>query len=672
MSNGAQPASGGVTYRMLRELGSRSQHSYAAIREPQELVVAQRFVRSRASDGPVAPTAEIATPLDGESMALLLRDARCLGRNWHQNIARVRHVDLAGPDRPELTVATEMLDGTTLADLFEAAQPDRLDPRDPLLPLPVLVRILLDVLAGLHALHGLRDGMNAPLGTFHGELCPANVVVGKDGVARIVNVLRRRPVRVDARSEAVAYAAPEALDVGGAGDLRADVYAVGVMLWEGIAGKRLYDERLPALVLTRQREGELAPPPLHPSSPFARLSDVAMRALAFDPALRFRGAGEMAAELRKVAGARLASGSAVAASVLDLAGERIRMRRAVLDPAISGTRRRVADRSAAVEARRPAAEHATPEAATIERAQHARSATVKASLRRVVPTLEAEVSIALIAASRPSSDEDRADVLDADHAPDDDAELPGPRGSSPELDLEAAIASANEAVGSPSALLAKTARMPAITPMTPNLPFPAAPQSAPVTPENIVDVTRHLMASALAATTAKMRAVALERSSAAAQLPATETPGDFVIPIDVTETLNEAAPAKKRRRTGALVAAAAACATVVLVAMGSFVATRSSAPSRATGLAAPTPTAPPPAMMESAPPSETTAIAATPRARASVTPAPTAPASVAPTASTAPKASTTATVPANANALVAPAPPAPAKPKKSIYDPDGL
>ncbi len=333
MSNGAQAATG-ATFRVLRELGSRAQRSFAAIREPQELVVLHRFVRVT---GEAESIPEGAARVSAETMALLLRDARALAKHWHPNIVRVRHVDLAGN---ELSIATELVDGVTLADLVAAT---RTTSSDPALPFAVLVRILVDVLGGLHGLHGLRDGINAPLGAYHGEVCPSNIILGKDGVARVANVFRPRPVRIEPNSEATGYAAPEVLAGEVSQDGRADVYAVGVMLWESLTGRRLYDDREPARVAQRQREEELVAPSLPSTSPFAKLADVAMRALAFDPALRFRSASEMAAELRRVAGTRLAPGSAVAQKVVEVAGDRIRARRSELDPV---TRKRSSDEPA--------------------------------------------------------------------------------------------------------------------------------------------------------------------------------------------------------------------------------------------------------------------------------------------------------------------------------------
>ena len=322
MSNGSAHAESAIaTYRVLRELGERSQRSYAALRGDGSLVVLHRFTRGAGQgDGE-------RDLVSAEQMAIVLRDARCLAKNWHPNIARVRHVDLA---TDVLHVATELVDGVTLDELFTIANTRRAHPDEPALSHAIVARIFLDVLAGLSALHSLRDGINAPIDAFHGELCPANVVVGKDGVARIVNVFRPRPVKIRATSEALGYASPETLAGEVEQDARADIHAVGVMLWEALAERRLYDEQSPARIAQRQREEEIAPPN-------ARLADVAMRALAFDPALRFRTAQEMAASVRAFAGT-VASGSTVAQIVTDFAGERIRSRRADLDPQSSGHR----------------------------------------------------------------------------------------------------------------------------------------------------------------------------------------------------------------------------------------------------------------------------------------------------------------------------------------------
>jgi serine/threonine-protein kinase len=328
MSSAQGQQSAIVRYRVLRELGRRSQPSYAAARADgsTSVVVIHRFTReSLRGDG--ERKVGVVSP---EVMGLLLRDARCLAKHWHPNVALVRHVDLVGDT---LFIATDLVDGVTLEELLALASSRRTQTGEPLLSHAVIARIFLDVLSGLQALHGLRDDMNVPLSIFHGELCPANVVVGKDGVARIIAPFRPRPVRITGASEALGYASPETLAGEVEQDARVDIYAVGVMLWEALMERHLYPDPNPARIAQRQREEDV-PPPDGP------LSDIVLKALAFDPLLRFRTASDMAASLRGSAEA-IAAGSAVAQIIVEHVGERIRTRRVELQPSASGQRRAV-------------------------------------------------------------------------------------------------------------------------------------------------------------------------------------------------------------------------------------------------------------------------------------------------------------------------------------------
>jgi serine/threonine protein kinase len=489
MSNGgAQAASGTATYRTARELGSRSPRSYAAIRDPNDLVVIYRF--TRAADPKAKSTASVVAgdggiSLGTDAMATLLRDARCLAKNWHPNIARVRHVDVAGDD---VTVATELVDGTTLGDLISAAAAHRAaagrGSDDVLLPLPVIVRILVDVLAGLHGLHSLRDGASAPLGTLHGALSPANIVVGKDGVARIVNALRPRPLRLAAGTDAVGYAAPEALDVGASQDVRADLHAVGVVMWEALSGRRLYDEHEPARVLARQREEDVPPPAFPANSPFARLADVTMRAIAFDPSLRFKTANEMGAALRNIAGTRIATGSVVATCVAELAGERIRARRIELDPAGSGTRRRPTEPKMPVAKAAPPAQKAAAVPVPVAPEPQGERVTRPPGSNPAIdvappPSEREEISIRELMSSAPPVHADA--MMDAPAMP------PPPRapGSSPALPVATLSAAKRQ---NPPPMLRKVAPAAAPQPTAPSSPAPSPPTRASAAAEAFADI----------------------------------------------------------------------------------------------------------------------------------------------------------------------------------------
>ncbi|MDF2694406.1 MAG: hypothetical protein K0S65_2789 [Labilithrix sp.] len=468
MSTDAQPAS--PKYRILRELGARSQRSFAAIREPRELVVLHRFVRK---GSPSTGVVLVST----EQVAMLLRDAQSLATNWHPNIARIRHVD---PVNGDLGIATELVDGATLGDLLAIAA-GRKTP----FPLDVLVRVLLDVLAGVHGIHALRDGRGLPLGIVHGELGPANVVVGKDGIARVVNALRPRPLLVVPGSESVGYAAPETLD-GGSLDARVDVYAVGVMLWEVLTGQRLHDEKDPMRVLARQREIDIPRPVLPAGSPYAPLADIAMRALSFEPSLRFRTALEMATAMRKLPGSLIASGSVVAARVNELDGERIRGRRVALDPASSGSRRRPSSQSieaarvavpapprrlgtSEVSAESSASVAPRSERATLPPASAAPSSEAPAVVEDIAPVSAEPVSLELV-------EEVPTPPKPAPRPPPAVAAPPAKPVPKPALPIQRKVASPRSPVAPPPVeKLPAGAAAPIVEP-----PPPAKPESAPV------------------------------------------------------------------------------------------------------------------------------------------------------------------------------------------------
>lgn len=331
MAEPARPAPARqLGYVVLRELGARALPCFAALRGRTELVALQTFRRA---------TADEPGGVDAETMALLLRDARCIQRSWHPNLARVRHVDVA---QGELLVATEWIDGATLEDLARAARLAACATREAgaALPAPVVARIVLDVAAGVHALHTLKDGMQAPLDAVHGALCPSNVVVGRDGVARAVHLLRPSSTGIGPGSEALGYSAPEALEEGTTVDARADVYALGAILWEAITGRPPYEDGDPARIRKAQRAAPLAPPAREAEGPFAAMLVVAAAALRFDPAQRPRTAAGFASDLRAAVGDDVASGSVVAEWVGRLVGERIRARREALCVRSSGVLRR--------------------------------------------------------------------------------------------------------------------------------------------------------------------------------------------------------------------------------------------------------------------------------------------------------------------------------------------
>lgn len=213
----------------------------------------------------------------------------------HPNLARVHGV---GRVDSGLAVTCEYVEGETLADLLRAS--------NGALALEVRLRVLVDVLAGLSAIHAAELAV--------GTLTPSSIVVGTDGVSRIVGVYRgalgaRGVAAIERR-----VLAPE-VDLGHDPGASSDVFSVGVMLWEALGRRTLHDPR------------NAPPPPVAPDKPWAEpLCALASRALVIDPGKR-PTQSEMAAAIRMVARSKLASPKKVADAVMEFASEHVIARR---------------------------------------------------------------------------------------------------------------------------------------------------------------------------------------------------------------------------------------------------------------------------------------------------------------------------------------------------------
>jgi serine/threonine-protein kinase len=169
------------------------------------------------------------------------------------------------------------------------------------LSLSYSLRWLLDVLTGLGVLH-------RTLGFVHGELQPEHVVLGEDGVGRVIPVVRAHWVRGEERSvERLYYLAPEKL-LGDRLDVRSDVFSVGVMLWEALAGQPLLEADNVDDIIARLMGGGIprARPPEGEtwSLPLAEIAD---RAISVDPSRRYDSVSDMKDALQNACARYLAS-----------------------------------------------------------------------------------------------------------------------------------------------------------------------------------------------------------------------------------------------------------------------------------------------------------------------------------------------------------------------------
>lgn len=191
------------------------------------------------------------------------------------------------------------------------------------LPLDLASRIALDMLAGLQAAHDLTDRDGSPLQLVHRDISPANVLVGSDGISRITDFgVARAETRLTATQGGqikgkLPYMPPEQI-MADAVDQRADLYSGGVVLWEMLTGRRLFNaEHQGALLKSVLRGTQVPPSTENPNVPPA-VDQVCMRALALDAQQRFATAADFAESLEdavRTSGRKVASAKRLATFV---------------------------------------------------------------------------------------------------------------------------------------------------------------------------------------------------------------------------------------------------------------------------------------------------------------------------------------------------------------------
>jgi eukaryotic-like serine/threonine-protein kinase len=256
---------------------------------------------------------------DPDFRSMLLEEARLASRVRHPNVVSVIDVVEAGN---ELLLIMEYVLGDSLSNIMRASMR-----ASATVPHEVAVALAVNLLEGLHAAHEARDESGNSLGIVHRDVSPQNIVVGADGIARVLDFgIAKAAGSVHVTQEGqikgkLAYMAPEQLK--GMSSRRTDVYAAAVVLWEVLTGRKLFVGENDGQTLTRV-VSEVVEPPSTYGAP-ASLDAVVLRGLSRDPAERFDTTRAMAAALTKAVPA--AAPEVVAAWVERWAGATIEQRK---------------------------------------------------------------------------------------------------------------------------------------------------------------------------------------------------------------------------------------------------------------------------------------------------------------------------------------------------------
>ncbi len=233
---------------------------------------------------------------DPEFVSMFLDEARLAARIQHPNV--VPTIDVIATDG-ELLLVMEYVRGEALGRLIKAASKkhERLPPR-------IVAAIVTGALNGLHAAHEASDESGRMLGIVHRDISPQNIIVGMDGVARVLDFgVAKAEDRVQVTKDQklkgkLLYMAPEQLEAGDV-DRRTDVYAMAIVLFEALTGERMFPGEREAAQLLKVTRGEIRMPSAV-SPELAPFDAIVRKGAAMHPADRYATAREMSRTLEAV------------------------------------------------------------------------------------------------------------------------------------------------------------------------------------------------------------------------------------------------------------------------------------------------------------------------------------------------------------------------------------
>jgi eukaryotic-like serine/threonine-protein kinase len=224
---------------------------------------------------------------DVDFVAMFQNEARLATRLNHANVVQTYEIGLEDGHH---FLAMDYLDGQPLHALLRKAGRAGV-------PLDIHVRILAEMLAGLHHAHTLKDFDGTELHVVHRDVSPQNVFITYDGQVKVVDFGIAKAAGAASSTQAgvfkgkLAYVAPEQAN-GDPVDVRADIFSVGVMLWEAIARKRFAQADSQTAILARRISGREPRIREVVADVDPELADICDRAMAHSPADRFTTAQE--------------------------------------------------------------------------------------------------------------------------------------------------------------------------------------------------------------------------------------------------------------------------------------------------------------------------------------------------------------------------------------------
>ncbi|MBX3210914.1 MAG: protein kinase [Labilithrix sp.] len=257
---------------------------------------------------------------DPDFVTMFMDEARIVARIRHPNVVPMVDVIESGKG---LFLVMEYVHGESLSRLLRTCRAAQ-----EAVPLKIASSIMHAILLGLHAAHETKGAGGELLDVVHRDVSPQNIIVGADGVARVLDfgvakaAGRAQVTREGQIKGKLTYMSPE--QIRGKVDRRADVFAAAVVLWEALAGRRFHDGAKDVEIVTRVVQGQFPKPSeLRPEIP-PELDAIVMRGLEIDVDARYQDARSMALDLERKVG--LANPSAIGEWTERLASDALQQR----------------------------------------------------------------------------------------------------------------------------------------------------------------------------------------------------------------------------------------------------------------------------------------------------------------------------------------------------------
>ena len=239
---------------------------------------------------------------NAEFLQMFRSEVQITMRFTHPNIVQLHE---AGEENGQQFIAMELVDGRNLRQLLS-----KISQKQKRIPVSASCFIVEQTAAGLHYAHTFKDRISGEaLNLVHRDVSPQNILVSYDGNIKVIDfgiakaTTSGEVTRAGVIKGKLSYLSPEQV-MGDPLDSRSDVFALGIVLWELLTGRRLFvaegDNEFQVLKMIESCNTFVKPPSVFNPEVPPELDVIVMQALQRDLNKRFQSAEEVTRALRKL------------------------------------------------------------------------------------------------------------------------------------------------------------------------------------------------------------------------------------------------------------------------------------------------------------------------------------------------------------------------------------